>query len=295
MDFRLNPQKVIFILITAVLLAGLVVLAGSLSQVELSSGNTFNILSLLRGGGGPVAPTSRLGEEIGGQPLVLFVILFWAGLVATIIYALVSPQFRRRALATFILVAVILFFFTIVGERLAELQGAAVEETPLGGDLSASPPLPEPPAFVTDPPDWIIWVVAEVVALLLVAFGIYIWTLRRQIEPDPRWLFVQEAEQALQELEAGNDLKDVVLRCYTQMESVMRQSQAIERRQSMTPREFEDHLLRAGFHDAHIGRLVRLFEEVRYGARPSDGRAEREARDCLSAIVASFGKPDLTS
>ena len=124
-------------------------------------------------------------------------------------------------------------------------------------------------------------------ALLLLSVVFYIWHRRRR--PDPQQMLVQEAEQALQELDAGGDLKDVVQRCYAQMEGVMRQSQNVERRQGMTPREFEGHLEKAGLSDEHIGRLIRLFEGVRYGERPSGGRVEREARDCLSVIVVTYG------
>ncbi len=291
MNLSMNRQKVLFILITAVLLFGLLLLAASLSNVELSPGQTYNLSSLLGDRGTPAVSTSGSGSDVAGRPSVFIKILFWAGVVVAIIYAFVSPQYRQRVLGAVIAIAIFLLLRTVIGQRLAKLQKMTVGEASVGGDLSSTPSLPEPPAFVTNPPDWIIWVVAGAVAFLLVMLGIYVWRLGRQkkVEPDRQFLFVQEAAQALQELDAGGNLKDVVLRCYLQMEGVMRQSQNMQRQQSMTPREFEEHLVKAGFSDDHIGRLVRLFEEVRYGERPSDVRAEREARDCLTAIVAAYG------
>ena len=285
----LSRQKLTFVLITAVLLFGLMILAGSLSQIELSPGETFNWSSLLKGSAfNPESATTELGDEASQLPGSL-VILFWLGLIAAFIYAFFSAKHRYRALTALAMVTVFLFLRRIVGHRITELQGTAVNAVPFEVEPASSAPLPQPPAYITDPPDWIIWVIGGVVILLLVAVAFYVLYLRRQKEPDPQQLFVQEAEQALQELDAGGDVKDVVLRCYAQMEGVMRQSQDIKRQQSMTPREFEDQLAMAGFGDEHIGRLVRLFEEVRYGGHSSGNRAEREARDCLSAIVASYG------
>ena len=291
MDLNLNRQKVKLILLTAVLLFGLVALAASLSQVELSQGQTFNLSSLLNVQQEYNAPSSGVSYESTGEPSVILMILFWVGLLAAIIFAFVSPQYRKRALTTLIAVTLFLLVRNVIEQRLAQVRGLFGAETSFNADITNSPPLPEPPAFVTEPPEWVIWIVALAAAVLLVAFGIYFWRQRRQPKPPqhPQRLFVQEAEQALQALDAGGDLKDVVLRCYAQMEGVMRQSQDMERERGMTPREFEVHLQKAGFRDDHIGRLVRLFEEVRYGQRSSDGRSEREARDCLTAIVASYG------
>jgi hypothetical protein len=289
MSFKLTQQKLIFLLITAVLLFGLIILAGSLSQIELSPGETFNWSSLLKGSAfNPETAATELGDESGQLPGSL-VILFWVGLIAALIYAFFSAKHRYRALTALAMVTVFLFLHMIVGQRVAELQGTAEGVVPFEVEPASSVPLPQPPAYITDPPDWIIWLVGGVVVLLLVTAAFYIWYQRRQKEPDPQQLFVQEAEQALQELDAGGDFRDVVLRCYAQMEGVMRQSQDIKRQQSMTPREFEDQLAMAGFADEHIGRLVRLFEEVRYGGQSSGNHAEQEARDCLTAIVASYG------
>jgi hypothetical protein len=265
----------------------LMLLAGTLSQVELSQGETYNLFALMTGGlNRDVAPTETVDSN--SATLTIFTLLFWGGLAAVIIYAIVSPHYRRRIL--FVLLLVILAFYAVNRIILEQANGVAEEAESTAFDFgnmeSASSALPEPPAFVADPPDWISWIFIGGAALLLVGVGYYIWEKRRQ--PDPQRLFVQEAEQALQELDAGGDLKDVVMRCYAQMEEVMRQ-QDVARKESMTPREFQRQLAKAGFRDEHISRLVRLFEEVRYGGQSANGRYEREARDCLSAIVTSYG------
>ena len=56
----------------------------------------------------------------------------------------------------------------------------------------------------------------------------------------------------------------------------------------MTPREFEQYLANSGLADAHIRRLTRLFESVRYGAGPPSNAEEREAMACLNAIAQEY-------
>jgi len=95
----------------------------------------------------------------------------------------------------------------------------------------------------------------------------------------------------LRDLEAGGDLKNIVLRCYRDMSRVLSEQRGIERELSMTPREFERQLQAAGLRDEHIQRLTRLFEQVRYGPQQADPQQEREAAACLQAIVRTYGAP----
>ncbi len=41
----------------------------------------------------------------------------------------------------------------------------------------------------------------------------------------------------------------------------------------------------------HIQRLTRLFENIRYGNKPSGKQEEQEAIACLTAIVKTYGQP----
>ena len=85
-------------------------------------------------------------------------------------------------------------------------------------------------------------------------------------------------------------MRNVVIRCYAKMSQVLRQSRKIQRHSAMTPREFGNHLAEIGLGDEHIQRLTRLFEGVRYGYRPSEWPVEREAIECLQAIVQTYGE-----
>ena len=57
----------------------------------------------------------------------------------------------------------------------------------------------------------------------------------------------------------------------------------------MTPREFEQYLAKSGLRTEDIQRLTRLFESVRYGDKSPGKREEKEAVDCLNAIVRAYG------
>jgi hypothetical protein len=187
----------------------------------------------------------------------------------------------------FILILILLFLLN----RIPQNQEIERESEPMGAAAGVEvgvPEVPEPPAFVTDPPNWFVMAVNAFLVVLLLGGIALAWRLWRR-GPDTQTRLVQELESAISDIESGEDLGDVVLRCYARMSQVLRKSRNIERHRAMTPREFERHLAGIGMQDEHIQRLTRLFEGARYGARPSGGRAEREALACLTAIVQAYG------
>ena len=80
MGFKLNRQKLPLLLVTAVALIGLMVLAGSLSQLELGTGESFNLLALLRGrSSSPMTPPPVMVRDEEGVSLTLLMVIFWVG------------------------------------------------------------------------------------------------------------------------------------------------------------------------------------------------------------------------
>jgi hypothetical protein len=94
-----------------------------------------------------------------------------------------------------------------------------------------------------------------------------------------------EAENALQSLRTGQDLKNVIVKCYRQMSLALEKEQGIERKDSMTTREFENLLETAGVPHDPIHQLTQLFEAVRYGHWQPNPIDERKAIHCLEAII----------
>ncbi len=108
---------------------------------------------------------------------------------------------------------------------------------------------------------------------------------RRRPAASPLEDLAQEAQEALAALGAGADVRDTVLRCYFEMSRVLKERRGIRRAEAMTPREFERQLKEVGLPEPPIEQLTRLFERVRYGARIADKGDERQAIDCLTAVV----------
>jgi hypothetical protein len=132
-------------------------------------------------------------------------------------------------------------------------------------------------------PAWPIWVAWLGPAGALTGLGLWLVS-RPSARPIPDALQV-EAERALQALNDGLDLKNVILRCYSQMAQVLKQEQGLELEAVMTAREFERLAEARGMPPAPVQQLTQLFEAARYGRRPPDPVDERQAIECLTAIV----------
>jgi len=142
-----------------------------------------------------------------------------------------------------------------------------------------------PPDFVLDPPRWVGLVVSLVISVLLVLIAGVI--LRRFARPPTTdsGVVAHTAQGALDRLSLGEDLRGVIIQCYAEMSRVVRSRREVKRCPAMTPREFQAVLIGVGLPPQEVGRLTRLFEEVRYGARVFGQREEAAA--CLWAIIAA--------
>jgi hypothetical protein len=270
-------------------IAGLVILVGSLSQIEFHPGQPF---SLEHGGeSGSDADLQSLGE-----PLFLMMRgvlgLAIAALPLYVIVSLITAKGRQRLLADIVALLtwlVIIWLFRLSAQPGANRGDLAFPALPPLGDASSSAPTA---TFVADVPQWLTWLAGLVVASLIVGVAGVIWMKRHaRGQRSARVLdqLAQEAQAAIDTLEAGGDLNDTVIRCYFEMSQVLHREQGIQRAAAMTVREFEGALRSKGFPAQPVHVLTRLFEEVRYGNRRPDEWEEQMAIDSLSAIVA-FGR-----
>jgi hypothetical protein len=270
-----------------VAILAIILLSAGLAELEFQPGKSLNLLGLLLQKIRSLRSTAPPSTSSDGPQIEILVPIFWVLFIFSIIFAIISPRYRKLLIRTFFLSLGLVIILNTLSEQgwgregASTSPGVAAEQTEIG--------FPDPPAFVTNPPDW--FLVAIDILLVFVFLGA-IWLLWRLLrpKPDPQTLLAQEAEIALTDLRAGGDLKNVVLRCYARMGQVLRRSRNIRRDRAMTPREFEGHLAEIGLRDEHIQRLTRLFEGVRYGAKSPGLPAEREAIDCLKAIVQAYGE-----
>ncbi len=279
-------------LLGAVGLLALVLLAMGISEMSLRPGHPLAV-------GGPPPQDAGPGAEapwspdLSGLGRVLLALLIWVLFPASVVYFLISAEARRRVLRDLLWVLgtmVIVYFFL----RAFRGRRPAAEPT---ADPSVSGPAPVPPEFVvspgeliTRPPEWLVLLVSLLFLGALFAGIFWLWRALRPPALPEGDLLVQlgnEAQGALARLRAGEDLRDVVLRCYREMTRVLSEERGLRRPRAMTPREFERRLREAGLDVQPVHRLTQLFERVRYGDRRPDAREEREAQECLEAIVSA--------
>jgi Domain of unknown function (DUF4129) len=172
------------------------------------------------------------------------------------------------------------------------LIAAAILWALMSGRISKSKPVVEiQPTSVAEEagpplgpvPQGLIWVVVLCLAATLVGVGL--WVILRPRDRASTDRLTLQAEWALQALKRGLDLKNVIVRCYWQMEQVLQEEQGIEMETAMTVREFERLLEARGVPQQPVHQLTQLFETARYGHRATSAEDERQAVDALTAIV----------
>jgi hypothetical protein len=288
----MKRQNALSLCYLGVAIAALMLLASSLSRLAFLPGQSFPlwdaILGLFRPG-----TAQPIGAGAGGALQSLIAIVFWAILAVTAVALVVSRELRRLFLRRMLVSAVAVFLILLLIRALranpALPEPELAPRTPGAGPDALGAPGLAVPAFVTNPPQWLILAITAVLAALLAGA---IWLLWRRARPQPTAieLLAREAEAALADLDAGGDLAETVLRCYGEMIRVLREQRGLERQKTMTPREFEQYLAAAGLRDGHIRQLTRLFESARYGGGRASARDQREAVACLTAIVETYGR-----
>lgn len=273
------------LLVAGVAVVAIVLLSASFSDLELAPGQF-----LPRHKDAEVSaslPAEPVSNTLAGPLYAVLYFLIVALIPFSILYLIISPEARRRVLRGLGLLLWLLAFALLIRaspdffERLQERTDQTERTTQV---------LLREVQFASNPPWWLVWGVT--IGLALLSAVVIVWTARslwlRTRRPENSLAqLAQEVQQALDALHAGADLQDVVLRCYFEMSRVLQEQRGLRREEAMTPREFEQSLARAGLPAEQVRQLTRLFEDVRYGAHSASHREERQADDCLTAIVAA--------
>lgn len=288
------------LLLPAGIIAVLLLLAMGINSLQMLPGRPFYLGDV---GAMPVGGTD-LSTDPNNISMTVFRIMLLAAAILlplTVLLAMLSPDGRRQMLAYIILGAGLVLIFTL-------LQGSAqpARETTVAKPNvvreSETPQATRLPTDVFSPtaPDWLVLAISVVVGLFLgaiVAAVIYLAWRRSRKQSTAMQELAAGAQNAVQALQAGAELKDVVLRCYRDMSSVLQKERGIHRQAAMTAREFESSLHDLGVPDEPVQQLTRLFEQVRYGHEPIGAAEEQQALASLIAIVAACepAKRKLTS
>lgn len=282
-----NRTRMRVLVFAGITIVTLLLLAAGLSQVEMLPGEPLPL------GGKPGMDQGQFGSLPGGETIILVIrAIFTLSIILLpvfIIYLIVSPQARKQFFRQLLRIAPFVLFL-ILGARLIQRLGLMRGE-PLGlgegGGQEELLPLAPPLEFSANPPEWVVLAVSLGLALLLAALaGLAVWFyLRRRRAEQPLKRIAIEAQTALDALQSGGDLKNIVIRCYFEMSRVIREQRGIQRDKDMTPREFEMELERRGLPREPVQKLTRVFEEVRYGTKEPGEREKFLATISLSEIV----------
>jgi hypothetical protein len=285
-DPRRRNQIITLALLGAALLV-VFVLATAVGNLQLLPGEPF---AIPRPANMQVFSSGSVESEL---VVLVFRILLAASIIALPIYIIVSilsKKGRRRLLMNLITIAIL--FLLLNGAR--SLNQSAQDETQQGnmqmempklGEIAPARPLPE---FTPDPSDTTVLAVTVAISLLVVgltAAAIWYYLTHRE-KPSAMQALADEAQQAINAIQAGGPLEETITRCYREMCRVLQKERNIERGNAMTPSEFEQVLTAKGFPQGAVHDLTRLFEDIRYGSKQAGAREEQIAIDSLSAIVA---------
>jgi hypothetical protein len=290
-------------ILLAIFLGTILLLAGGLPDLRFQPGEPSILYDLLLAqltkdpddsseddsGTGDSTAGSFIWSTLSEGMQNLIVLVFWLMLIFSIVYATISPQFRRELVRMFIFILTMLLILPYIANRIVQRPGPD-EMVELPGQFSPGDVvIPEPPPFVQQPPEWFL-ILVKVLILGLLLGGIYlIWRFLRP-KLDAQTVVVKSIKQALFDLDSGLEFEDVVIACYSKMCRGLQKYRHIQRHKAMTPREFETHLSKAGITSVHIKQLTQLFEGVRYGAKPTDKITELKARQYLQAILQAYGQ-----
>lgn len=267
-------------------LIAIILIAVSVSSMELKTG-----LPIPGGTGGQSSP--EIATE--GQPdinipqSIIQGILAMVFLMLTIFLAInISRKIHYKRLIPILiglmLVTLILLFVPkLTIEQPESNVNRAGEEIIIAVKNYPVETLSKPPLSFT-------WIVVFFISCLITI--IWFWVSRqRQRKSENVDSVLIEAEKALTALNAGQDLRNVILACYLEMSKAIKESEGIIRESAMTIREFEELLTGKGIPNNPVHQLTQLFELVRYSDYQTKPGDELIARECLNQIVQHYGKP----
>ena len=280
----ISRRKLWIIATSIAAIAALLLLSASLSEFKLLPGRPFLLASEdLPTSAGPAAPLGNwLFRAWNALGILLLVLLPFA-----IIQFIISPTARKRVIRTlFTLVLTYVLWYMLFRTGLHGFLDVTQAQGTADSAQADQALLVE---FNDLPPDWLVLAITAGLIMLLMATAWLVWR-RNRVSSGPLPQVTRQAQQAIVALQAGGDIKDVVTRCYVEMSRALSAQRGLLREVAMTPREFEARLQQAGLPGQAVQRLTRLFESVRYGAKPPGEREQHEAIACLSAIVQAAGQ-----
>ena len=285
-----QSTKRIVLTCLSVTLISIILLASSLSNLQLHAGNPFPGVTnsnhtLQQNTPLPIGKTYSIPLLRGIFALIFLILMIYvpARLIALVNIKKILPL--ASALVALFVVIFILSCFT---------PSQPPQHSVKASNVTSSPSFVYPTSPLGRPPQGLI---------LFVLFGFLLGmgylafrTLKQKLfssRPDDQLL--QELETAVNALHAGKDFSNVIVQCYLQMTQILKDERGIERNFNMTAREFEDWLAFKGVPRLPIRQLTYLFEKVRYGKQRLSKENEEMGVNCLNEIIQYSRKEEAPS
>lgn len=283
-------SKFWILIAAAVAIVALFLLSSSLSTVEFRPGKPFP-WGLLGMGSDEIPPTPEIGEMVSLVTIIRIVMLVL--LLLTLVYMIFTKEGRRRAVRVLIQLLLFMLLMSIVIERQASMPAAPeigmADLSPLE-EMQFEPPPEFVPGDMQDLTTLLSLGLAVVLTIVIVT-ALYIFWRRRRLEQDDTLTeLARGAQEAIDDIQAGGNLRNAVIRCYAEMSRIISEKRNIERGSTMTSHEFEEQLVKAGLPKAPVYELTHLFEDARYGNRDPGPAEEQRAVACLSSIVTAVAE-----
>jgi hypothetical protein len=263
-----------------VALVSLVLLSSSLSNVQLHAGAPFP-----SGGDSEtiVQPITSLPPmDTYSNPFLRGIFSLILLILMIYVAARLISLIKLKQIFGLFLTIIVLFALVIILPRVAPGKPTLLpEET---SSVTIPPSFNYPTSPLGKPPQALIWFV--IIGFVLGASFLVIKVLQRQMgSAQVQEQLGQEAQNAVNALNAGENLKNVILRCYLQMTRALQDAQGMERNNDMTVREFENWLELKGVPRIPVRQLTQLFEKVRYGKLQLGENDERMGVESLNEII----------
>jgi len=272
--------------LVVVSLLAVTVLASGLSSVEIQNSRQFSVESAqsvadLANLSIPASAASALIFLAGFLRLLLLILLPFS-----IYYFIKSSKARKRIL---IQVLYLIGFTYLILALSQSLGQSPVEVTPEPlPKIPGSTAAPELIAGAANVPGWVYVIASVILAVLLAAVAVLAYRWFRASGSSDHDM-AAEARWALEALDRGVSLENVIFRAYHQLCTTSSDRLGVRRHPDMTPTEYERVLARSGIPSSPLASLTRLFEKARYGSAALGDDDERKAVAALRLILGEAG------
>jgi hypothetical protein len=268
------------LLFLTVALVSLILLAVSLSNLQLQSGSPFP-------GGDGSEITVQSAPSLPPTKIYSFPVLQgFLALISIFLVIYVSARLlvfvNIKKVLPFVLAIIVLLIAVYL---LPNVTPVPVPNIPSEYSEAPTPsPIEYPVTPLGEPPQLLLQFVIIGIVLgggLITFMMIKRWSAPTKIEDE----LLRDAKEAVNALQDGKDFKNAIIRCYLQMTHSIQKERGLERNYSMTVQEFEHWLIGIGFPTIPLQQLTSLFEKVRYGKQPIDDLDEQIAMNSLNEII----------